>query len=115
MHEVSIAEGILSVVEDAAERNNCSKVKKVVVAVGELAGVDVDALFFAWQSVRRDSICSEAELVVQRPAGQAWCMNCAKNVPISKFGDACPDCGGYQLMPTQGTELKVLEIIEQTN
>jgi hydrogenase nickel incorporation protein HypA/HybF len=38
-------------------------------------------------------------------------MVCAETVSIGARGDACPRCGGWQLTPTGGTELKVRELI----
>lgn len=31
-------------------------------------------------------------------------------VEIAQRGDACPQCGGYQLQPTGGPELRVVEM-----
>ncbi len=108
MHEVSIAEGIVSAVEQSVPEG--TPVLSVRVAVGELAGVDVEALLFAWESVRKGTAMQRAALVIERPPGKAWCMQCAKDVPLHRHGDACPFCGGYQLLPTQGHELQVLDV-----
>lgn len=108
MHEVSIAEGIASAVENTV--SPATPVVSVRVAVGELAGVDVDALLFAWQSVRKGTCMDSARLVVERPEGRAWCMHCCKDVALHRHGGPCPECGSYQLLATQGHELKVLDI-----
>ncbi|MBW8470653.1 MAG: hydrogenase maturation nickel metallochaperone HypA, partial [Thiobacillus sp.] len=42
--------------------------------------------------------------------GQAWCMGCGQTVAIAQRGDACPACGGYQLQPTGGMELRVIDM-----
>lgn len=115
MHEVSIAEGILDVVERTAEANQIAAVGSIRVAVGELAGVDIPSLTFAWQSVRKGSVAERAELVLERPPGRAWCMTCGKDVPLARYGDPCPDCGGFQLMATGGTELRVVDFTDLTD
>jgi len=33
------------------------------------------------------------------------------SVPIQARTDACPQCGGHQLQPTSGTELRVLDLV----
>ena len=108
MHEVSIAEGIASAVESTVSPSTL--VVSVRVAVGELAGVDIDALLFAWESVRKGTCMQKARLVVERPEGRAWCMQCSKEVALHRHGDPCPECGSFQLLATQGHELKVLDI-----
>lgn len=64
MHELSIAEGIIDIVERTARANNVRRVKRVEAAVGELAAVDPAALFFAWESVRKGGPADAAELVL---------------------------------------------------
>ena len=111
MHELSIAEGTIDVVTKTARTNSLNKIKTVRVAIGELAGVEIEALRFAWISARLDSVASDAQLVIERPKGEAWCMDCAKTVPLPRYSEPCPFCGGYHLTATGGTELKVLEIV----
>ena len=48
MHELSIAEGIIEIVERTANANHVRHVKTVRVSIGELAGVDIPSLEFAW-------------------------------------------------------------------
>ena len=40
MHEMSLAQSIVEIVENTAEANNTRKVSKVKLIVGELAGVE---------------------------------------------------------------------------
>lgn len=111
MHELSIAEGIIEIVERTAKSNNVSRVKSVRIAVGELAGVDIESLRFAWQSVTRQGCAQNAQLIIEQPPGKAWCMDCAQTVSLKRYGEACPICGGFHLTATGGTELKVIDII----
>ena len=97
MHEMSLCEGILRVIEDQAAVQHYRKVKAVWLEVGALAGVEVEALRFGFDVVMRDSIASDARLEVVDVPGQAWCMVCMKNVTVRQRFDACPECGGYQL------------------
>ena len=90
MHEVSIAEGILSAVESTLVNEPDAKVSSVTVNIGELAGVESQALLFAWDSVVRGTLAEGAKLVIEQVAGEAWCMKCAKNVPLHRHGDPCP-------------------------
>ena len=113
MHELSLAEGIIDIVERTAKANNVHRVKKVRIAVGELDGVDIENMVFAWLSVRRGGCADQAELEIERPAGRAWCIDCSKEVPLKRYGDPCPICSGYHLSAIGGTELKVIDIIAE--
>ena len=111
MHELSIAEGVIEIVQRTAQPNHVNRVKSVRIAVGELAGVDIVSLRFAWHSVTQNGCAQGAELVIDRPPGKAWCMDCSLEVPLKRYGEACPHCGGYHLTATGGTELKVIDIV----
>ena len=111
MHELSIAEGIAEVVERTAEKNAIDAISSVRVSIGELAGVDTDALLFAWQSVASAGLLKGASLQIERTAGEAWCTDCEKTVPLKAYGDACPACGGYHLIATAGTEMRVIDFV----
>jgi hydrogenase nickel incorporation protein HypA/HybF len=111
MHEMSLAGGILRVVEDAAARERFTRVKRLTLEAGALAGVEVHALRFALESMQPGTLLDGAAIEIDEPPGRAWCMPCACSVEISRRGDPCPRCGGWQLTPTGGTELKVRELI----
>lgn len=112
MHELSIAEGILEIVERTARANDVKRVKTVRVSIGELAGVDVPSLEFAWESVRKGGPAAGARLEIERPEGRAWCLDCEDTVPLKRYGDPCPKCGGYKLAATGGTDMRVVDIVE---
>ena len=110
MHEMSLAEGILQIVEDAAKAEGSSKVKAVCLEIGQLAGVEVEALRFCFDVVTRDSVASEARLEIVETPGQGWCMKCSCNVPVATLFDPCPLCGSHQIQVTGGQEMRVREL-----
>jgi hydrogenase nickel incorporation protein HypA/HybF len=111
MHEMSLAGGILRVVEEAAEREHFTRVKQLTLQAGVLSGVEVRALRFALESLAPGTCLDGALVDIDEPPGQAWCLGCNQSVTIGSRTDACPVCGGYRLQPTGGTELKVHELI----
>lgn len=111
MHEMSLAGGILRVVEDAAARENFTRVARLKLEAGALAGVEIGALRFALEAMQPGTVLQGAAIEIDEPPGIAWCMACCESVEISARGDACPRCGGWRLTPTGGTELKVRELI----
>lgn len=110
MHEMSLAEGIRGIVEDAAATQGFARVKAVVLEIGELAAVEEEALLFSLEVVLRDSVADGARIDVVPVAGCGWCMRCACTVALHKLYDPCPACGGYQVQTTGGTEMRVREL-----
>ncbi|WP_088278707.1 hydrogenase maturation nickel metallochaperone HypA [Ideonella sp. A 288] len=111
MHEMSLAGGILQVVEDAAAREQFVRVKRLVIEAGALSGVESRALRFSLEALSPGTCLDGAEIQIDEPPGQAWCLACGQTVEIRSRLDACPLCGGHQLQPTGGTALTVRELI----
>lgn len=110
MHEMSLAEGVLQIIEDSARTQNFSRVKTVWLEIGQLAGVEVEAMKFCFDAVTRDSIAHGALLEIIETPGRAWCMQCSDTVAVQALYDECPKCGGHQLQVTGGNEMRVREL-----
>jgi hydrogenase nickel incorporation protein HypA/HybF len=111
MHELSLAGGVLRVVEEAARREGFARVKRLRLEAGALAGVEVRALRFALDAIAPCTVLDGAAIEIDEPSGRAWCLPCGVSVPIASRADACPHCGRHQLQPTGGTELRVVDLI----
>ncbi len=110
MHELSLAAGILQIVESTASREHFERVATLELEAGALAGVDVHALRFALEAIGPGTVLDGAALKITQPEGRAVCLDCAEQVSISSRGEPCPRCGGYGLRLTGGTELRVLRL-----
>lgn len=110
MHEMSLAEGMREVIEDAARTQGFARVRTVWLELGQLAAVEREALRFSFDVVMRGSLADGAALEIVEVPGGAWCMQCGETVPLAERGEACPRCGGYQLQVTAGTEMRVKEL-----
>ena len=110
MHEMSLCEGLLQVLETEAQKQGFQRVKQIWLEVGELAGVEIDALRFSFDVVIRGSLAEQARLNIERLPGKAWCMHCSTTVTVRQRFDACPGCGSYQLQVTSGDQMKIKEL-----
>jgi len=110
MHELSIAQSILSIVEKAAPRDDHAVIKSVGLQIGELSGVELEALKFAMSIIKEDTILQNAELKIDIIKGEAECLECGKIFPMNFFGVACPQCGAYRSKILTGREMKVVNL-----
>lgn len=110
MHEMSLAESVREIVDEAARANGARRVTRVRLEIGKLAQVEIEAMRFAFDIVKRGSLAQGAQLDIVEPDGTAWCMPCAAPVAIAQRGDACPQCGSYQLQVTGGDRMRVMDI-----
>lgn len=110
MHEMSLCEGVLQVLEEQARAQQFSRVKTVFLEIGELAGVDPEAMRFGFDVVMKGTLADGAALQIIHLPGRAWCLPCGKEVHVAQRFEPCPACGGYQLQVTGGDELRVKEL-----
>ena len=110
MHEMSLAEGVLQIVEDAAREQGFTSVKTVVLEIGRLSSVEPDAMRFCFDAVARGTLAEGAALEVIDLPGEGLCLSCGKTVALAAVYDPCPACGEYPVQPTAGTEMRVKEL-----
>ncbi len=110
MHEMSLCEGVLQILQQSAETQGFRRVKTVWLEIGALSGVEVEAMRFSFDVVMRGSLADGAKLEIIDLPGQAWCMQCAETVTVTQRFDACPKCDSYQLQVTAGDEMKIKEL-----
>lgn len=111
MHEMSLTEGVVRILEDQAARHGFTKVKTVWLEIGALSSVDPESMLFCFGAITSGNpITAEAKLEIVRVAGAAWCMDCAETVAIAQRYDLCPKCGGAKVTVTAGDEMRVKEL-----
>lgn len=110
MHEMSLCESILGIIEDEAERQGFSRVTRVRLEIGALSGAEPEAMRFGFDAVTRDTLADGAELEIIMLPGKAWCLPCAAEVEVTQRYDACPVCGSYQLQVSAGEEMRIKDL-----
>ena len=110
MHEMSLAENVLQLIEDAAQRQQFSKVATVWLEIGQLAGVEAEAMRFCFDAVTRGSLAEGARLEIIATPGSGWCGQCSATVSLGEVFGACPRCGMQPVQVTGGTEMRVKEL-----
>jgi hydrogenase nickel incorporation protein HypA/HybF len=110
MHEMSLAEGVLQLVEETAQREGAGRVLRVVLEIGQLSSVEPEALKFCFDAVIRDSIAAEAVLECIEVPGAGGCLECGRTVALATVYGPCPECGSCRVRASSGTEMRVREI-----
>lgn len=101
---------VLSIVEENAKTLNAKIVHEIEMDIGELSGIDYDALEFAMQHVQKSELLEKAKLVINRIPAKARCKSCSYEFDIKDFYSACPKCNKFDHDIFQGKELKVKAI-----
>lgn len=104
MHELSIAEAIVSIAEEHAEGQ---RVTRVEVDCGHLRQVVPDALSFAFELVAQGTAVEGAELVLRQIPAEGDCRACGARTPLPHFPLSCHSCGSLDVEVVRGEELCV--------
>ena len=110
MHEFSLCESIVETLTTQTRQQGFTQVRRVWLEIGALANVELDALRFAFEIVRQNTVAATAVLDIITLPGRAWCLDCGQEVNINQFFDPCPLCGGHQWRLTGGNELRITEM-----
>ncbi len=110
MHELSLAGGILRLLEQTRERDPFERVIHLRLEAGALSGVEPSALRFALEAIAPGTCLEHATIDIEEPPATARCMACGQSVTIRSRLDPCPICGDFGLQATGGTELRVMEL-----
>ena len=106
MHEMAIAEGILNIAFDYAQQNNSSKINRITLKIGEMSGVEIEALNMSFDVLTKDTIAEGAELVVNHIPIVGVCNKCGNEFHIEHYNFFCPKCDGILILKS-GRELQV--------
>jgi hydrogenase nickel incorporation protein HypA/HybF len=104
MHELSIAEALVAIVDRHAEGRRVSRVQ---VSVGHLRQVVPSALSFAFELVAQGTSAEGATLVLEVVPATGRCRVCGAESRLDGFPLTCRACGGYDVEVIAGEELRV--------
>jgi hydrogenase nickel incorporation protein HypA/HybF len=116
MHEMSIAQSILEVVQQYARANdhtggvNASRVKSVRLRIGEMAGVVPESLRFCFEAASDGTEAQGAELLIDEVPIRCRCDSCDLEFLAERFLFLCPTCGSSDVEVLSGNELDVVEL-----
>jgi hydrogenase nickel incorporation protein HypA/HybF len=111
LHELSLCESLLEIIEEQASVHNYRRVKTVWLEVGRFAGVEGAALRFSFEVVVRESLAEGAKLKIIDIPGRGWCFDCGEEVLVEGYFEICPRCGGaVQITGGQEFRMKELEV-----
>ncbi len=110
MHELSIAQSIVEMVQQHVPPSDWDRVVAVRLKVGVLSGVVSDSLEFSFQAITSDTSFRRARLEIESIPFRIQCNAC-QTTTVSESGFAvCSQCGSVETKILSGSELHVSEI-----
>ncbi|MFC1614084.1 hydrogenase maturation nickel metallochaperone HypA [Gemmatimonadota bacterium] len=109
MHELSITENILEIVERNLAEGGYTRLTGITLRVGLLASVDEDALRFAFEVLTDEGPHRGATLEVEKTYPLARC-SCGEDFEVDDLIYMCPRCGAIRAELAGGDELEVVRL-----
>lgn len=110
MHEFSIVNALLEMCEQNAKEHNMAKVTKVEIKIGKLSGVEPHLLETAFDTFKKESICSGAQLVMHLQDIIVHCQSCQKEGMIKDNIFECPTCKSTECTVVDGEEMYLMRL-----
>ena len=110
MHEMSLAESVLQIIEELARSQNFRRVRSVTLEIGVLSAVEPDAMRFCFDAVTHGSIAEGARLEIIETPGKGLCNACGKTVAMQEQYGLCTECGSAYLQVISGNRMRVIDL-----
>lgn len=110
MHEMAIAQSIVNIAIDAAEKGGAQRITGINVVVGELRGIVPMQLTFCFTVVAENTIASGANLSLEIMPVRGKCRKCEQTFIVEDYHYVCPTCQSRDIQTVGGTELRLRDI-----
>jgi hydrogenase nickel incorporation protein HypA/HybF len=107
VHELSLADAIVTIARDHADGR---RVTSVEVKIGHLRQVVPDALEFAFELVATGTNVQGSSLEIERVPARIACIRCESESEVTDFPLVCASCGSVDVAVVAGDELLVESI-----
>lgn len=112
MHETSIIQDLLELIEKQAKENKAKAVVSVEVQIGRLSGVEPELLKSAFDVLKMTTIAKSSKFVMDVRDVKIKCKNCKQEKVLQEFIFICPDCCSIEVdvLEGEGMYLQSLEL-----
>jgi hydrogenase nickel incorporation protein HypA/HybF len=111
MHELSLINGLLDIVETYEKSHGFEQVNALKLSFGRLSCIDPGALRFAFEIQSKGTKAEGAVLEFDIRPVVLYCFSCEQEMNVERYPVPCPECQGVNVIMTGGTEsLQLLEM-----
>ncbi|WP_312521356.1 hydrogenase maturation nickel metallochaperone HypA [Anaerospora sp.] len=107
MHEMAIAQGILDIAVQEATLNGAETITRIKLRIGEMTGVQPEALTFCFEALAAETPAEAAILEIELVPLTAECQSCGQQFGVERYRFCCPSCSSGSVKTLSGRELQV--------
>ncbi|MBO4218456.1 MAG: hydrogenase maturation nickel metallochaperone HypA [Erysipelotrichaceae bacterium] len=112
MHELGIVFHIIRQVDEVAEENKVTQVRKVTLEIGEVSGVIPHYLqeCWKWACLNKSSYMKDCQLEIVTLKATSFCEDCRRLYDTAPGGRICPYCQSTRTYLVTGNEVSIRDI-----
>ncbi len=110
MHEMSIAQSLVEIIQEEMSRHNASTLRSVTLHIGKMSAIVPDSLSFCFQVITTGTPLEGARLLMEVIPLRGRCRSCSQAFEIKDYVFVCPTCRSPDIEVTSGQDLSIVEI-----
>ncbi len=110
MHELSLVEQMLELIEEQAQTQAFTRVQTIWLELGRLSCVEPSALLFCFDAASKHTLAEGAELRLNFVDGQGNCLDCDRSFQVETRFDPCPFCHSQRVTIDQGDQMRITQL-----
>ncbi len=110
MHELSLAQNVISIVGEEAARHDLAKIEALRLRIGIFRGVVPELLQTCMEIASQGTVAEGARMDLEVVEGRARCPDCALEFDVEERLFLCPGCGRVGGEVLAGDEFALVEI-----
>lgn len=107
MHEMSIAQNIIAIVDETLAGEDYQRLREVVVEIGELVAVVPESLRFCYMVITEKTKFQDSKLTIRILPLVGKCRSCHVESRVEHFDFVCSNCTSRDVEIIQGEELNI--------
>jgi hydrogenase nickel incorporation protein HypA/HybF len=107
MHEMTVAYGLLTILEERAKTHGIARISRVRLKIGRLRGLEARQLQRAFEVLAEGSIAAGAPLEIDEVVALARCNACGSEWRLPDYRFECPQCQSADATILAGRELHI--------
>lgn len=107
MHEFSLIQEAMRLLEKSAAENNIRDIQKIKIVVGKLVAVLPDSMQFCFDALAKEPPFVNARLEIEEIEARGKCKDCGSEFVIDHYRFSCQDCGSLGVVTVSGNQFYV--------
>ncbi|VFM95851.1 MAG: hydrogenase nickel incorporation protein HypA/HybF/putative two-component system protein, hydrogenase maturation factor HypX/HoxX [Candidatus Kentron sp. G] len=110
MHEFSVCRALIRQIESIAQDHGAQAVKRIVLQIGPLSGVEIPLLEQAFPFAATDTLARKAALVIEPVPVIVRCRVCGAENQTQPNRLLCPACGDLRTELVSGDRMMLMRL-----